>query len=162
MSYGKDEGPFRGLRLYLKMLRSEIWEESHVPCALYSHSDFALAARGNAGALLSHDLRVRIRELTQICHILVIDELLMLYFFPFCLVCHISTLVRLAYLIRPYFAMFQAIGLKRNVLRIDFIVRILDSVAGTAEIIFPAGLLGRYGRWTTACRAGACRSAVSA
>jgi hypothetical protein len=69
--------------LFVADLRSEVREESHKAGALDRHSDFSLAGSRDAGTLLAHDLSVRVRELAQVCHVLVVDELLVLDFLSF-------------------------------------------------------------------------------
>lgn len=80
----KDNTPpnWRGV-VFNSYLRRQIWHQSHVARALDGERYLALLLRGDARTLLAEDLRVRIRELTQVRDILVVDELLMLYFFSF-------------------------------------------------------------------------------
>ena len=66
----------------------DVREERHETRPLYRKSDLALFASLHAGAAARKHLRVRIGKLLQIRDILVIDELLVLYFFSESLVSH--------------------------------------------------------------------------
>lgn len=76
-----------GLLLFAS-LGSEVWEKSHVACALDSERDFALLVSRHAGALASDDLCMGVHELTKVRDVLVVNELLVLELWALCLICH--------------------------------------------------------------------------